>query len=260
MSVFLLLSAAIICAATAYSLRSATPAGTPITYYGFDGVSVLFGFVAFTLAAAPLGTVFGFSLLVSLVLHELGHVLAYRMLGHRDTRFRLVPLLTKLPISDQPLKSEGEAFFVALMGPGFSLAPMTLAATLSVSLAGSMPETSNILRIFAIACGSLNFVNLLPFWPLDGGKCARIAASNFWPALAPAMTVFMCAALASASWRTGSLTLLVIAGIGAHSLLRKSENFSKRLGPDAGLIALAAYTFTLAAHFLGGWALLNTFF
>ena len=234
MSVILLLSAAIICVATAYSLRSAEPTGTPIAYCGFDGISVLFGFIAFTLVAAPLGTVFGFSILASLVLHELGHVLAYRMLGHR------APLLSNLPISDQPLKSEGEAFFVALMGPGFSLAPMTLAAALSVALANSMPETSNILRIFAIACGSLNFVNLLPSWPLDGGKCARIAAGNFWPALAPAMTVFMCAALASASLRTGSLALLVVAGVGAHSLLRKSENFSRPLGPDAGLVALAA--------------------
>ena len=260
MSVLLLFMATLICVATYYSLRSTVPVGTPITYSGFDGVSVLFGFVAFTLAAAPLGTIFGFCILASLMLHELGHVLAYRMLGHSHTRFRLVPVLAKQPISDQPLKTEGEAFFVALMGPAFSLAPMTLAAALSVALAGPMPEVSNVLRIFAIACGTLNFVNLLPFWPLDGGKCARIAANNFWPALAPAMTIFMCAALASAALRTGSLGLLVIAGVGVLSLVRKSQSFAKALGPDAGLIALAAYTFTLAAHFLGGWTLLHLFF
>ncbi len=140
MSVFLLFLAALICVATYFSLRSTAPIGAPITYCGFDGVSVLFGFVTFTLAAAPLGTAFGFDILASLMLHELGHVLAYRMLGHSETRFRLVPLLTKLLISDQPLKTESEAFFVALMGPAFSLAPMTLAAALSVTLASSMPE------------------------------------------------------------------------------------------------------------------------
>ncbi|MFV2002660.1 MAG: hypothetical protein ACC619_06720 [Paracoccaceae bacterium] len=258
--VFLLVFATAICVATAYSLRGNTAAGAPISFYGFDGIGVIAGFIAYVLITTALGTAFGISLLAALMLHELGHVLAYRMLGHQNTRFRLVPLISGLPISDKPLKTEGEVFFVALMGPGFSLAPMVLEAALSVYLAAPMPGVANYLRIFAIAVGTLNFVNLLPIWPLDGGRCARIAARNFWPALAPAMTVFISAALAAASLRTGSLALMVFAGVGALSLVRKGEKLSNPLGADTGLIALAAYTFTMAAHFLGGWTLLQTLF
>lgn len=260
LTVILVLTATILCIAMLYALRGSVATGAPITFSGFDGVGVIIGFIAFVSAAALMGPEFGISLLIALMIHELGHVLAHRMLGHSATRFRLVPLYGSTPVSDQPLKTEGEVFFVALMGPGLSLAPMVLALTLSAMLATSAPEASHFLQIFAVTTGALNFVNLLPFWPLDGGRCARIAADNFWPALAPGMTVFMSTAMFVAGLRTGSVALVILAVAGSTTLLRKSETLSDPLGPNNGLIALAAYTFTLAAHFSCGWWLLQAYF
>ncbi len=258
--VLLVLSVLLLCVAMAFALRGAAPNGSPIIFTGFDGIGVLLGFVAFVTAAAAHGTSFGLWLLAALMLHEAGHVLAYRMLGHAPTRFRLVPLLSRLPISDRPLKSEGEAFFVALMGAGFSLAPMALAFVLSSMLAATEPALATQLQTFAVTIGALNFVNLLPFPLLDGGRCARIAARSFWPALAPAMTAFMVAAFFAAALRTQSPVLLVLVGLGLSGLLPRKADRPQELaplGPSGALTALAAYVFTLAAHFSAGWLLLE---
>lgn len=254
---FFVAIASVLCAATVFAVRGSVLARPRIPLSGFDGVGVLIGFVLFTLASATLGPIFGISLIISFLLHELGHVIAYRVIGHDDARFRLIPWLSGVPISDRPIKTEAQAFFVALMGPGISIGPMVLAYTLSVTLTQTAPEAAGILKIFAVTCATMNFINLLPFWPLDGGRCTRIFATNFWPALAPAMTVFMTAALASAGLRTGSIALLVLAGVGAQSLLHKPGPKLAPLGSDHGLTALAAYSFTMAAHFYGGWWLLS---
>lgn len=251
--------ASVLCAATAYGLRQGVLAGPRIVLSGFDGIGVVVGFMVFTLASALLGPTFGISLIVSFLLHEFGHVIAYRMVGHQDARFRLVPVLSGVQISDQPLKTDGQAFFVALMGPGISIAPMALAYSLSVALSQHDPQAASLFRVFAVTCGTMNFITLLPFWPLDGGKCARLFAINFWPALAPALTAFLTAALASAAWRTGSIALLVLALVGLQSMFRKKSGQRIAMSPDVGLTAMAAYAFTMAAHFSGGWMLLSLY-
>ncbi len=250
----------LLCLATVFTLRGNYAGAGSVSVSGFNGISVLAGFIVFVAAAATLGIPFGMPLIVALLLHEMGHVLAYRMLGHEGVRFRLVPLLSKSKISDRPLKTEGEEFFVAIMGPAFCLGPMALALTLSVTLAPTMPEVAQTFWIFSVTCGALNFINLLPFWPFDGGKCARTAVAKFWPNLAPAMTVFMSTAMAAASLRTGSVAMMVMAAVGAQSLLRRSPTGRKKMSADTGLIALAAYAFTMAAHFSASWLLFQAYF
>lgn len=252
-------SASILGAALVYVGGRKTPAGPPITLYGFDGVGVLIGFVIFTLAAVAIGPIFGMSLLITLLFHELGHVIGYQMIGAGPTRFRLVPLLSDAPISDKPLRTDGQELLVALMGPGFCIAPMVLAHIASLMLADSDPAVAESFQIFAITCGTVNFIFLLPFWPLDGGHCARVAAASIWPAFGPAISVFMTSAFAAAAWRTGSWALLVLAAIGVQSLVRRSAANQPPLDPDTGVIALAAYAFTLAAHFSGGWQLISLY-
>jgi len=252
--------AAALCAALFVSLRNSLATGGSVQFAGFDGVGVIFGFVAFVMAATAFGPTCGIYLILSVLLHELGHVLGYRMIGHTQVRFRLIPLLCTTPISDTSIRSEGEAFLVALMGPGLSLAPMVMAFSLATWVEGSNPALADQLRLFVVTCAALNFINLMPFWPLDGGRCARIAAANFWPALAPAMTVFMASAFLSAGIRLHSLMLLFLAVVGLQSLLHKGEPPRRKMGPDHALIGLAAYTFTLAAHFLGMWWYLGSYF
>jgi len=258
--VILVSLAAFLCIVTAITLRPIVAGAGGFRVSGANGISVLIGFVIFVGAAATMGLSFGLPLIAALLLHELGHVLAYRMLGHANTRFRLVPLFSGIRISDQPLKTDGEEFFVAILGPAFGLAPLALAMTLSVILRSSMPDVAQTLWIFAVTSGAVNFISLLPFWPFNGARCTRTAVANFWPALAPAMTVFMSTAFATASLRTGSVALMVMAGLGAQSLFRKPRHDRVSMSADTGLIALSAYSFTMAAHFTAGWMLFSAYF
>ena len=237
------------------AMRVRSEPAQPITLIGFHGLNVVIGFMIFVVAAALLGAVFGISLLLTLLLHELGHVIGHQMLGHRHTRFQLAAA----PISDHPHRSDAEVLFVALMGPGLCLAPMVLAHLAAIWLAPTLPEIATSFRIFAVTCGTVNFISLLPFWPLNGGRCARVSAAVIWPAFAPAMTLFMAAAFAAAAWRTGSLLLLGLAIIGTVSLMRGSRVRRHPLHPDTGVVGLAAYAFTLAAHFNGGWHLMSLY-
>ena len=240
-------------------LRSAlTPEGQ-IIFSGFNGVGVVAAFVAF----AAVGFLFGFTVaactLLSLFIYELGQMLARRSLGVKQAELRLLPLpflsRTKAPhLGDDPL---GDCY-VALMGAGLSLAPLALAFTASQLLVPYNHELATLALTFAVTCGAVNFIMLLPFVPLDGGHCVRVFAYSFWPAIGPAITCFMIAVFASASLKDGSVAFMVLAAIGLQSLLPRRFKVQRPLAPNDALTVLAAYSFTLAAHFCGGWWLIQT--
>lgn len=252
--------AALLCVVTAYVLRPSVLGGGPIAISGFNGISVVFGFVFYIVVATLIGPEFAVPVLAALLVHEMGQVLAYRMLGHRRARFRLAAFLTRIPVSDQPLETDGEVFFVSIMGAAFSLGPVALAATIAAMLGPVAPIAAQWFWIFAITSGAVNFVLLMPFSGLPGGRCASASVVNFWPALAPAMTAFMSGVMLTASLRTGSVALMVMAGVGAHSLMRRKLTSRTQMPANAGLIALAAYTFTLAAHFSVAQFLFEAYF
>ncbi len=252
--------AALLCIITAIVLRPSVMGGGTIAVSGFNGVSVVVGFVLYIAVAALIGPEFAVPFIASLLLTEMGQVLAYRMLGHKGARFRLTAFLTKSAISDIPLKTDGEVFFVSIMGPAFCLGPIALAGAIAAMLGPIAPVMAQSFWIFAITCGAINFILLMPFSQLPGGRCASAAVVNFWPVLVPALTAFMSAAMFTASLRTGSVALMVMAGVGAHSLMRQYKSGRVQMLPNAGLIALAAYTFTLAAHYSVGRFLFEAYF
>ncbi len=240
---------------TAYTLRANVIDHGSITVSGLNGIGVIFGFIFYVLASSVFGAEIAVTLIASLLLHEMGQVLAYRMLGHSQAKFRLVMLQYNQPISAQPLTNDGEEFFTAIMGAVFSLGPMVLSLAIAAALLPVAPVTAHQFWLFGVTCGALNFVSLLPFWPFAGGRCIRTSVVKFWPGLGPMMTVFLSAAMLVASLRTGSVALMVLAGIGAQSLWRPSPSGLEPMEPETGLIALSAYAFTLAAHFSAGWLL-----
>lgn len=245
----------LLCAGMASALMPREAGAHPVRWVGFDGYSVIAIFLIYVGCHAFFGSTFAIALLIALGLHEAGHVLAHRMLGRGTSHFRLVPLLSEVPVQADPFRDEGQAFFVALMGAGFSLAPMVLSLALAAGMASSMPDVASFLLVLGTTIGAVNFIMLLPFQPLDGGRCAVIAARNFWPALAPGITAFMIAAFFSAGFAQGSLGFFVLGAFGLASLFARPVANLKPMGPNAALIGLAAYAFTLSAHFSSAWLL-----
>ncbi len=251
---FELLVSLVLCAGMLLILQGGLTAQGGTTITGMDPQAMGMGLLAILAAGYFWGPLFGVALILSVMLHEFGHVAAYRIAGHSDARFRLIPLMGGVAISDQHPASQEKAFFISLMGPGICLAPMITAYALSGLTWDTAPAVSEFLWTFAVVTAALNFFNLLPFWPLDGGRCLQVISQSFWPgSTAPLMAAMAAAMIVAAIWLQ-SLLLFFFALMGAQSLIASQNvlQVQRRMSPLRGLLATGAYVFTTLAHLVGG--------
>lgn len=121
----------------------------------------------------------------SLVLHELGHALAARRVGIPIVGINLWFLGGLSQMRREP-QSAGEEFKIAAAGPGVTLALFALCAGGALAGGGTLNDISLSSEGFAkpvlALLGWLAFVNALlfvfnvvPAFPLDGGRIARAA-------------------------------------------------------------------------------------
>ena len=97
------------------------------------------------------------------VLHEVGHCLALRLVGGRFSGLRLGVLGAVLE-TDSRLLTYGRELFVVLAGP-------------CVNILAAWALTRQGMDVAAGAHLVLAFFNLLPLWPLDGGRALELAVS-----------------------------------------------------------------------------------
>lgn len=114
------------------------------------------------------------SLLVGVLLHELGHALMIRRLGYGSSEIILTGLGGLTVWRGAPTPRHGMA--IAVAGPVVSL----LLAALGLGLFFGMQAAEihlPVLRSFLLVFGGLNLLwgvfNLLPVHPMDGGKIVR---------------------------------------------------------------------------------------
>lgn len=240
-------------AVTLYALRGGLVGRNRLAIVGLDATGLGMGLLAILVAGYLWGPLYGFGIILAVMIHEFGHVAAFRVCGHSDARFRLIPLLGGVAISDSQPVSQMKDFFITLLGPGISVAPMAAAFTMAALVQDSAPVVAEFLWVFATVSAVLNFLNLLPFWPLDGGRMVRILAFRFGPGVAHRVTVLMSAGLAVAAVMQQSMILFVFALVGAQSIMQ-ADGLSRVQRPMSwgqwGW-SLAAYLFTGAAHFYG---------
>jgi Zn-dependent protease len=127
----------------------------------------------FGLTAA--GLTISIILTLVIVLHELGHMAAYRAFGHERVRMIFVPFLGGIAIGGRPYNSRFEVATCALMGAGMSafLVPVVI----SVHDLSTAHLLSSFLRepalVFLLILGAFNLLNLLPMSQFDGGRVLR---------------------------------------------------------------------------------------
>ncbi len=102
--------------------------------------------------------------LLALGLHETGHMLTARGLGYRVRSLELWPFGAALSM-DLGTGSRGD-LTVSLAGPLCGIA----AAAMSLLFLRLLPQTAEVMEPFFLMNLSLSAVNLLPAWPLDGGR------------------------------------------------------------------------------------------
>lgn len=142
-------------------------------------ISAIISLVAYALFGLLIfgGSVFSVvALIVVLFIHESGHLLAMWMYGYRKLRMLFIPLMGAVASGSKQDISDKEESVILLAGPlpGVLIGCVMLYfMNARVELLQDFDPVSNILfnmgRWFVI----LNVLNLLPFFPLDGGQLFR---------------------------------------------------------------------------------------
>ncbi len=157
-----------------YRLKGLAENGTPDErpYYIISALVALVTGI-FTLAAFGIimGMTFALLLVFALFIHELGHLLAFRLMGQPWGRMIFLPFLGAVAVPRLPYESQGQAVFAALMGPGFSI-------LLAIVCAGHLLTGNQLiplLYVLGMITAGVNLFNLIPAEPLDGGIALRSA-------------------------------------------------------------------------------------
>ncbi len=181
-----------------WSFRIATVAGIPIrVHLTFFLILLLGAYQWYGLTDTINGAVFGVALMILLfvcvTLHELGHGLVARAFGVPVREIILLPLGGVALMGKNPQKPAHE-LWIAIAGPAVNviialllLVPVGLAAAPSLLNShgllpaglGNTPSLSTALLWLLAANVSLVIFNLIPAFPLDGGRILRALLAMF---------------------------------------------------------------------------------
>ncbi len=110
---------------------------------------------------------FAIGLLIVILVHELGHYIAMRVQGYRSVHLLALPLVGGVTMGRDPHPSANRQAWMSLMGPlpgiGIGIVMMGVGA-----VTHSSPDSW--LGLTAILFLVVNYLNLVPVLPLDGGQ------------------------------------------------------------------------------------------
>jgi Zn-dependent protease/CBS domain-containing protein len=162
-----------------WSFRIATIAGIPIRIH--------FTFILFLvwigISGGPNGgltwILFVISIFFCVILHELGHALVAKRLGVTTRDITLYPIGGVAMLEGRP-KPQQE-LWIALAGPGVNVVLAIFIATVILIQNGGLPPIStslqhtSFLEALLIANVTLAVFNMIPAFPMDGGRVLRAA-------------------------------------------------------------------------------------
>lgn len=165
--------------------------------FGKAGGTLLTMAVSLAVYAGLWGWRFAAGFIGLLFVHEMGHFLAARQRGLPVGAPTFIPFVGAwIELKDRPMDVETEAY-VASAGPLLG----TIGAV-AIYFWGRA-EGSDLLLAVAYAGFFLNFFNLIPLSPLDGGRMTAILTPRVWFIGAPLMVVLMI-------WRPNPLLFLIV--------------------------------------------------
>ena len=181
--------------------------------FGKMGGTILTMLVSLAIYAGLFGWRFALGFIGLLMVHEMGHFIAAKQRGLAVGTPTFIPFVGAwIELKEQPMDVETEAY-VAAAGPFLG----TVGATL-VYFWGRQTESGLLLAI-AYSGFFLNFINLIPLPPLDGGRMTAILSSRVWFIGVPLMILLML-------YRPSPLLILI--GIAAIPALMKAWKYDPR--------------------------------
>lgn len=114
-----------------------------------------------------------FAFILALLIHEFGHYIFAKKLGYRMSSFRLMPFGAELNCENRFFESRDEVL-IATAGPLFNI----VSSVLLVSLWWIFPSLYFFTYEIVFESMILALINLLPAYPLDGGRIVLGLASG----------------------------------------------------------------------------------
>lgn len=190
---------------------------------------------------------FAVILMLSLGIHESGHVWAMRRCGIPTKGFYFIPFLGGAAISEESARSRSDEAFVVFMGPIFGLG-VALAFAL-----GHVVTGSPLLAAAASWTALVNLFNLLPVNPLDGG---RLMTAVMFSLHSRAGLVWMGLSVVAASFLAVKLGLMLFSILAIVGLMETFGAYRQRrdmpslgaggiVGTVVGYLALAGVLFAV---------------
>ncbi|HEX8918819.1 MAG TPA: site-2 protease family protein [Chloroflexota bacterium] len=152
---------------------------------------------------------FALIILISLFVHENGHIWAMKRCGMKTRGIYFIPFLGGAAVADEAFPSRSDEAFVAIMGPVWGLALAVAVAVLYVITGDSL---------WAAAAGWMAFINLFnlfPVNPLDGGRIVKSAAFSLgsWLGIAVMVAGFLGAIVFSIIFGYALLVFILFIGV-----------------------------------------------
>jgi len=151
---------------------------------------------------------FALALVGVLVFHEYGHLRAMKKFGIPTKGMYLIPFVGGLAVGDAP-RTRWEDVYISMMGPVFGLL-MTLAFYIVYLI-----TNSHFAGLVASTSALLNLFNLIPVYPLDGGRVVKslvFSGRNYLALIALLVISALCFVLA---WKMGLyfITFFIVIGV-----------------------------------------------
>jgi Zn-dependent protease len=199
------------------------------------GISLVTGLLTFVAFGLMTDWMIAGLLLAALLVHEFGHLLAYRLIGQPWGRMIFLPFLGAIAVPRLAYETQGQAVFSALMGPGLSAA---LAMGITLAIAFNL-DTYDWPIKFLVVATALNLFNLLPVEPLDGGVALRSVLGKLMGNYARFGLMSVGLLIIGAGLYFQQVVLLVFGGISVFA------NIKPRV-IDSGLAPLSSLQVTIA--------------
>ena len=157
--------------------------------------------------ALVFGARFALILLVVIIIHEAGHYLAMRAFGYRNVQMLALPLVGGVTVGHERDPHATQRAWMSLMGPlpGIVIGWILLA----ISWQGS-GLAHDWLAQAAWVFLAVNYLNVLPILPLDGGHIVQAMLPARWYSLRIAFLLMACALGALACYAFGLIGLAVV--------------------------------------------------
>lgn len=134
-------------------------------------ITMLFSVFAYSFLYSPW---FSAGLVLMLLIHEVGHVAAFRLIGYKASAPVFIPMIGAVvfgPKTDNPDHEAIISFGGPLLG---GLAALALFGIWMV-----LPDKSDLILLISFSAVILNIFNLLPIRPLDGGGITQAIGGWF---------------------------------------------------------------------------------